>query len=113
MRDEWMTGKTKDTSQRTTNRALSGREFPVPQRKRKRYRDTAVTRLERFIRARDLFPGQVAEACAVPRTRLQLWRAGKVSPTLTSMRKLVRGLRELTADPTITANDLFPLDDDD
>jgi len=42
-----------------------------------------------------------------------MWRVGKVSPMLSSIRKLVRGMREVTADQTIKANDLFPLDDDE
>jgi hypothetical protein len=32
---------------------------------------------------------------------------------LSSIRKLVRGMRHLTNDPTVTANHLFPLDDDE
>ncbi len=52
-------------------------------------------------------------ASDVCRSRLQMWRVGKVSPMLSSIRKLVRGMREVTADQTIKANDLFPLDDDE
>jgi hypothetical protein len=32
---------------------------------------------------------------------------------LSSIRKLVRGMQEVTGDPTLRANDLFPLDDDE
>jgi hypothetical protein len=32
---------------------------------------------------------------------------------LSSIRKLVRGIRHLTNDASITANDLFPLDDNE
>jgi len=31
---------------------------------------------------------------------------------LSSIRKLVRGIQEVTSDSTLRANDLFPLDDD-
>jgi transcriptional regulator with XRE-family HTH domain len=90
------------------------RELPAPRTKRiRKYRGVATTRLERFIRARGLFPAQVGMASDVARSRLQLWRAGKASPMLSSIRKLVQGLRQVTADQTIKANDLFPLDDDD
>lgn len=73
----------------------------------------AITRLERFIVARGLRPARVGRACGVCRARLQLWRIGKAWPMLSSIRKLVRGMRLVTNDPTVTANDLFPLDDDE
>jgi transcriptional regulator with XRE-family HTH domain len=73
----------------------------------------ATTRLERFIHARGLLPAHVARASGVARSRLQLWRSGKSSPMLTTVRKLVQGMREMTGDPTVKANDLFPLDDDE
>ena len=90
------------------------RQPPDPGMKRKcNFRGVATTRLERFIRARGLFAFQVSEASDVCRQRLLLWRLGKAWPTLTSIRKLVRGLRELTNDPNVKANDLFALDNDD
>jgi hypothetical protein len=73
----------------------------------------AITRLERFIVAHGLLPARVGRACGVCRTRLQSWRIGKAWPMLSSIRKLVRGMRLVTNDPTVTANDLFPLDDDE
>jgi hypothetical protein len=76
------------------------------------YRGIATTRLEKFIRARNLTPAQVSRASCVHRARLQIWRSGAASPALSSIRKLVRGVRTLTNDLQITANDLFPLDDD-
>jgi transcriptional regulator with XRE-family HTH domain len=81
-------------------------------RKRVTYRGIAATRLEKFIRARNLTPAQVGRASCVHRARLQIWRRGAASPTLSSIRKLVQGMRKLTDDLQITANDLFPLDDD-
>ena len=83
-------------------------------KKRKRkcnYRGVAITKLEHFIRARGLFPSEVAMASGVCRQRLQAWRYAKASPMLSSIRKLVRGMRNVSGDPTINANDLFPLDD--
>jgi hypothetical protein len=53
------------------------------------------------------------EAADVCRPRLLLWRVGKATPMLSSIRKLVKGVRKVARDPTVTANDLFPLDDDD
>lgn len=73
----------------------------------------AATRLERFIRSRRLSLAEVVRASGVSRSRLLLWRAGRVSPMLSSIRKLVKGVRNVTRDPTVTANDLFPLDDDE
>lgn len=81
-------------------------------RKRVRYRGIATTRLEEFIRAQNLTPARVGRASGVHRARLQIWRRGAASPTLSSIRKLVQGMRKLTNDLQITANDLFPLDDD-
>ena len=77
------------------------------------YQGEITTRLERFIRARELFPSHISKACGLARNRLLLYRTDGASPTLPIIRRLVRGLRKLTKDPTICANDLFPLDDDD
>ncbi len=77
------------------------------------YRGLAKTRLERFIRARGLFPSQVCEASNVCRQRLQLWCIGGASPMLSSIRKIVQGMRKVTDDVTVSANDLFALDDDE
>lgn len=77
-----------------------------------KYHGVAKTRLETFIRSRGLSPTQVGEAAHVCRQRLLLWRNGRASPMLSSIRKLVRGMQEVTGDLTLRANDLFPLDDD-
>jgi hypothetical protein len=84
----------------------------IAKREHVRDRGIAPTRLEKFIRARKLTPAQVSRASGINRSRLQVLRVGVASPTLSSIRKLVLGMRELTNDPEITANDLFPLDDD-
>jgi hypothetical protein len=72
-----------------------------------------ATRLEHFLRSRDISIAELVEASGVCRQRLLLWRVGKVSPLLSSIRKLVKGARHITRDPKVTANDLFPLDDDE
>ena len=96
------------------DRTAPRRHLPTQGTERKRnYRGVATTRLERFIRVRGLFPSQVSEASHVCRQRLQVWCIGKASPMLSSIRKLVRGMREVTHDPTVRANDLFALDDDE
>jgi hypothetical protein len=77
------------------------------------YRGAARTRLEHLIRAYGLFPGRVTKIAEIARDRLLLYRIGAASPTLSTIRRLVRGFRALTRNPTITANDLFALDDDD
>jgi hypothetical protein len=83
------------------------------QRKQPTYHGEARTRLEHAIRSRGLFPTHVGRASHVCRQRLLVWRSGESSPMLSSIRKLVRGMREVTGDPTLRANDLFPLDDDE
>ena len=96
------------------DRTVPRRQSPAKGTKRKhKYRGVATTRLERFIRTRGLFPSDVGRASHLCRQRLQLWRYGEASPMLSSIRKLLQGMREVTRDPTLRANDLFPLDDDD
>lgn len=95
------------------NRTASHRQRSVQGTKRRKcnYRGVAATKLERFIRARQLFPSDVATASNVCRQRLQAWRYDEASPMLSSIRRLVRGMREVTGDSKIKAHDLFPLDD--
>jgi predicted transcriptional regulator len=78
-----------------------------------RERRIPATKLDRFIRSRRLSLAEVVRASDVCRSRLLLWRVGKVSPMLSSIRKLVKGVRKVTNDPAVTANDLFSLDDDE
>jgi transcriptional regulator with XRE-family HTH domain len=84
-------------------------------RKRKNFRGgkPAQTRLEAFIRARGLYQLDVAKATGVGRQRIFRWCSGEDSPRLTNIRKLLHGLRVLTGDRRIKANDIFPLDDDE
>jgi len=65
------------------------------------------------MRSRGLFVSEVVKASHVCRQRLRLWRSGESSPTLSSIRKLVQAMREVTNNPKVKANDLFPLDDDE
>jgi hypothetical protein len=99
-----------------TRHSLPALSLPMAaraRRKRGKYPGIAETRLERYIRSQALFHSHVARASGICRQRLRLWCAGKSSPMLTSIRKLVRGVRQITDDPDVTANDLFPLDDDE
>jgi transcriptional regulator with XRE-family HTH domain len=70
-------------------------------------------RLEAFIRARGLYQLDVARATGISRQGIHRWCIDADSPTLRNIRKLVRGIRKLTGDRRIKANDLFPLDDDE
>jgi len=99
----------------TRSLASQSSELPPTRttRKRLKYHGIAQTRLERYIRSRGLFHSDVARAAHVSRQRLQLWRLDRASPLLTTIRKLVRGMREITHNTNVKANDLFPLDDDD
>lgn len=72
-------------------------------RKRVTYHGIAATRLEKFIRARNLTPAQVGRASGVHRSRLRIWRTGAASPTVSSIRRLLRGIRSTS----ITEADLF------
>jgi hypothetical protein len=99
---------------RTDSAFAQSEELPSARMKSKSDGPAAAsTRLERFICSRGLSPAKVAKASDICRTRLQVWRIGKAWPMLSSIRKLLRGIRNLTNDPTVTANDLFPLDDDE
>jgi DNA-binding XRE family transcriptional regulator len=71
------------------------------------------TRLDRFIRERGLYQLDLANATNIARQRIHQWSVGRSSPRLKNVRKLVHGVRKLTGDPHINANDLFRLDDDE
>lgn len=83
-------------------------------RTRKNFRGgkPAQTRLEAFIRERGLFQLDVARATGISRQRIRRWCIDEDSPRLANVRKLLRGLRVLTGDRFIKADDLFPLDDE-
>jgi transcriptional regulator with XRE-family HTH domain len=86
----------------------------VVNRTRENFRgEPARTRLDRFIRARGLYQLDLAEATDIARQQISHWSRGTSAPRLTSIRKLLRGVRKLTGNSRIKANDLFPLDDDE
>ncbi len=68
------------------------------------------TRLERFLRRSKILPKQL-DAYGFSRNQLMDYRTGKSSPTVRTVRRLVKLLHELGY--PCKANDLFPLDDDD
>ena len=71
------------------------------------------TRLERFLTARGIDRTRFAKETGSSRQWVQRVRFGDAEPTAKSIPRFVRAARLLTRDLSITANDLFPLDDDD
>jgi transcriptional regulator with XRE-family HTH domain len=59
-----------------------------------------------------LYQLDVARATGISRQRLRRWCIDEDSPRLANVRKLLRGLRNLTGDRQIKADHLFPLDDE-
>ena len=76
-------------------------------------RTQGETRLDRFLAAREIPKLRFARATGYSRQQVQRVRFGDAEPTAQSIRRFVKAARLLANDPTITANDLFPLDDDD
>lgn len=81
--------------------------------KRRPPRTSGNTRLERFLTAREIDPTTFAKELGCSRQWLQRLRFGDAEPTAKSIPHVVRAARRLLGDPSITANDLFALDDDD
>jgi hypothetical protein len=54
-----------------------------------------------------------ARATGYSRQQVQRVRFGDAEPTAKAIPRFVKAARLLTNDPSITANDMFPLDDDD
>ena len=71
------------------------------------------TRLERFLTARGIDRTRFAKETGYSRQWVQRVRFGDAEPTAKSIPAIVRAARLLAKDASITANDLFPLDDDD
>ncbi len=71
------------------------------------------TRLDRFLAARRIARVKYAKATGYSKQQVQRVRFGDAEPTAKSIPRFVKAARLLTGDPSIKANDLFPLDDDD
>jgi len=71
------------------------------------------TRLERFLVARGIDRARFSKETGYSRQWVQHVRFGDAEPTARSIPQFVKAARLVANDPTITANDLFPLDDDD
>jgi hypothetical protein len=71
------------------------------------------TRLDRFLTVRAIEKTSFAKETGCSRQWVQRVRFGDAEPTAKSIPRFVRAARLLASDPSITANDLFPLDDDD
>ncbi len=71
------------------------------------------TRLDRFLTARGVAKVTYARATGYSKQQVQRVRFGDAEPTAKSITRFVKAARLLTDDPSVKANDLFPLDDDD
>lgn len=76
-------------------------------------RTAGNTRLDRFLKARKIPRMKFAKATGYSKQQVQRVRFGDAEPTAKSIPRFVKAARLLTNDPSIKANDLFPLDDDD
>jgi hypothetical protein len=76
-------------------------------------RSQGNTRLDRFLTARRIARVRFARATGYSKQQVQRVRFGDAEPTAKSIPRFVKAARLLTNDPSIKANDLFPLDDDD
>jgi len=71
------------------------------------------TRLDRFLTVRGIGKLKFAKATGYSRQQVQRVRFGDAEPTAEAIPRYVKAARLLTNNPSIKANDLFPLDDDD
>lgn len=76
-------------------------------------RSQGNTRLDRFLTARRIARVRFAKATGYSMQQVQRVRFGDAEPTAKSIPRFVKAARLLANDPSVTANDLFPLDDDD
>jgi hypothetical protein len=68
------------------------------------------TRLDAFMRARDIRLVALERASGVTRPHLRRVRLGKADPGLRVIAAITRGCRQLTNIPSLTAVDLFELE---
>lgn len=71
------------------------------------------TRLDRFLLARSIKPETFAKLCGIRPNQLRRYRTAANEPKVAVIRRFVESARAYTGDTTITANDMFPVDDDD
>lgn len=76
-------------------------------------RTHADTRLDRFLTARGIDRRRFVKETGYSRQWVKSVRFGDAEPTAKSIPAFVRAARLLTNDHSISANDLFPLDDED
>jgi len=76
-------------------------------------RTLGATRLDRLLAARGIKRTRFAEETGYSKQYVQRVRFGDSELTAKAIRCFVKAARTLANDPSITANDLFPLDDDD
>jgi transcriptional regulator with XRE-family HTH domain len=71
------------------------------------------SRLGRFMTTRRITIARFARASGRNRQYLARLVQGTAQPTASTIKALVIGARIVTNDPSIRANELFPLDDDE
>lgn len=72
----------------------------------------AVTRLEKFLKSRDIKPAQLARVSGYSRQHLLRIRMGTMEPTRRCIAAITAACRELSGE-NVRAAQLFALDDDD
>lgn len=80
---------------------------------KKNPRTEGHTRLDRFLAAKEIGRLAFAKATGYSSQQVRRVRFGEAEPTAKAVPRYVKAARILTNDPSIKANDLFPLDDDD
>ena len=80
---------------------------------KKNPRTEGDTRLDRFLAAKKIGRLAFAKATGYSSQQVRRVRFGEAEPTAKAVPRYVKAARLLTNDPSIKANDLFPLDDDD
>ena len=74
--------------------------------------DMAVTRLEKFLKSRDIRPAHLAKASGDSRQHVLRIRKGRMEPTRRCIAGITAACRELSGED-VRAAQLFALDDDD
>ena len=80
---------------------------------KKNPRTDGDTRLDRFLATKKIGRLAFARATGYSEQQVRRVRYGEQEVTAKGIPRYVKAARLLTNDPSIKANDLFPLDDDD
>jgi DNA-binding Xre family transcriptional regulator len=74
--------------------------------------EMAITRLEAFLKSRDIKPAHLARESGYSRQHLLRLRMGRMEPTRRCIAAVAAACRRLSGEP-VRAAELFSLDDDD